>query len=75
MHGARHGIRNPFFIARHPNGRVLYSISDPSGRMVLAANYLGGSVVSYPLAEDGALGEASSRRDTSAEVVCDRRRR
>lgn len=91
-------ISNPFFIDLHPNGKVLYSISDPdrdqevaalsldrssgelkpinkqptqggypcyvavdpSGRMVVAANYNGGSVISYPLEKDGALGKAGS---------------
>ncbi len=91
-------ISNPFFIHLHPNGKVLYSISDPdneqmvealaferstgeltpinkqpteggypcyvavdpSGRMVVAANYKGGSVISYPIDKDGALGAAGS---------------
>jgi len=91
-------ISNPFFIHLHPNGRVLYSISDPdneqmvealsldrstgeltpinkqptqggypcyvavdpSGRMVVAANYKGGNVISYPIEKDGALGPAGS---------------
>ena len=91
-------IVHPFFIDLHPNGRVLYSVSDPngdadvaafsldrssgelelinkqptqgeypcyvrvdpSGRMVVAASYSGGSVISYPLETDGALGKAGS---------------
>ena len=91
-------ISNPFFVDLHPNGNVVYSISDPdneqmvealaldratgeltpinkqptqggypcyvavdpSGRMVVAANYEGGSVISYPLEEDGALGAVGS---------------
>lgn len=91
-------INNPFFIDMHPNGEILYSITDPggeqlvsalafdrdsgelalinqqptqggypcyvevdpSGRAVVVANYNGGSVISYPLSEDGALGEAGS---------------
>lgn len=92
------GISNPFFIAIHPNGQVLYSITDPggeqlvsaltfdrdsgalelinqqptqggypcyvevdpTGRAAVVANYNGGSVISYPLAASGALGEAGS---------------
>ena len=92
------GISNPFFIDMHPNGQVLYSITDPggdqlvsalafdrdsgaltminqqqtrggypcyvavdsTGRAVLAANYNGGRVISYPLTADGALGKAGS---------------
>ena len=92
------GISNPFFIDLHPNGQVLYSITDPggeqlvsalsfdrdsgaldlinqqptrggypcyvavdpSGRTAIVANYNGGSVISYPLNADGALGEAGS---------------
>ena len=92
------GISNPFFIDLHPNGQVLYSITDPggeqlvsalsfdrdsgalelmnqqptrggypcyvevdpTGRMAVVANYDGGSVISYPLTDDGALGEAGS---------------
>ena len=91
-------ITSPFFIDMHPNGKVLYSITDPgagelvsalafdrssgslelinqqstqggypcyvevdpSGRTVVVANYNGGSVISYPLKGDGALGEAAS---------------
>jgi 6-phosphogluconolactonase len=92
------GTINPFFIDMHPNGKVLYSITDPggeqlvsalafdrasgalelinqqptrggfpcyvavdpTGRAACVANYSGGSVISYPLAADGALGEARS---------------
>ena len=92
------GISNPFFVDIHPNGQVLYSITDPggeqlvsalafdrdsgalelinqqptqggypcyvavdpTGRAVLVANYEGGSVISYPLTEGGALGKAGS---------------
>lgn len=32
----------------------------PSGRVVLVANYTGGSVASFPVREDGSLGEAGS---------------
>jgi len=91
-------IGHPFFIAIHPNGQVLYSITDPggerlvtalsfdrangalqriidqptqggypcyvevdpTGRSLVVANYDGGSVISYPLGEDGALGAAGS---------------
>jgi 6-phosphogluconolactonase len=91
-------ISNPFFIGMHPNGQVLYSITDPggeqlvsalaldrdtgaltlinqqptqggypcyvevdpSGRAVIVANYEGGSVISYPLADNGALGEVGA---------------
>ena len=41
-------------------GGPCYVEVDPSGRMVVAANYTGGSVISYPLEKDGALGEAGS---------------
>ena len=92
------GISNPFFIGMHPNGQVVYSITDPggeqlvsalafdrgsgalelinqqptqggypcyveadpTGRGVLVANYNGGSVISYPLTDSGALGKAAS---------------
>jgi 6-phosphogluconolactonase len=30
-------IKEPFYIALHPNGQVLYSISDPSGEQLVAA--------------------------------------
>ena len=91
-------ISNPFFIDIHPNGQVLYSITDPggeqlvsalafdhangalellnqqatqgdypcyvevdsTGRAVVVANYGGGSVISYSLTDDGALGKAES---------------
>ena len=91
-------ISNPFFIDMHPNGQVLYSITDPGGEQlvsalafdrnsgalevinqqptqggypcyvevdptghaVVVANYEGGSVISFPLSADGALGEAGS---------------
>jgi 6-phosphogluconolactonase len=91
-------ISNPFYIDLHPNGNVLYSITDPAGehlvsalsfdrdsgalelinqqstqgdypcyvavdptgRSVLVANYMGGSVISYPIGPDGALGKAGS---------------
>ena len=33
---------------------------DPSGRWVLVANYSGGTVASFPIQADGALGEAAS---------------
>ena len=33
---------------------------DSSGRMLIVANYAGGSVASFPVGADGALGEASS---------------
>ena len=33
---------------------------DPSGRMVIVANYKGGSVASFPIGEDGSLGRAAS---------------
>ncbi len=92
------GMKNPFYIALHPNGEVLYSIVDPdeeglvaamafdresgslqfinqqttrgdypcyvdvdaSGRALVAANYGSGSVISFPIGEGGALGEAGS---------------
>lgn len=97
------GIKNPSFVAIHPNGKLLYAVSeiadldgkptggvtafsidpqtggltalnsqsstgagpchvtvDRTGRTVLAANYGGGSVVSFPIAPDGKLGPAAS---------------
>lgn len=96
-------LRDPSFLALHPNGRFLYAVSetddydaagsgsvasfaidpvsgaltklnqvssrggwpchlsvDPSGRMLIVANYKGGSVASFPLAEDGTVGHAAS---------------
>ncbi|MDA0709937.1 MAG: lactonase family protein, partial [bacterium] len=41
-------------------GYPCYVEADPTGRSVLVANYEGGSVVSYPIGEKGALGEAGS---------------
>ena len=46
---------------------------DPSGRMVVAANYTGGSVVSYPLQPDGALKEAGSFVQHTGTSVHERR--
>jgi len=37
-----------------------YIIFDKSGKFVLVANYTGGSVIVYPILEDGRLGEASA---------------
>lgn len=97
------GIKNPSFLAIHPNGKLLYAVSeiadldgkptggvtafsidpqtsgltalnsqsstgagpchvtvDRTGKTVLAANYGGGSVVSFPVATDGKLGPAAS---------------
>lgn len=91
-------VKEPFYIALHPQGELLYSITDPggdqlvsalsfdrstgvlelinqqptqggypcyvevdpSGRAVVVANYNGGSVISYPIGADGALGTAGS---------------
>ena len=96
-------IQDPSFLALHPNGRFLYSVSetddhdsdgsgsvvsfalDPSsgqlrklnevssrgagpchlsvdgtGSMLIVANYRGGNVASFPVNEDGTLGEAAS---------------
>ncbi len=33
---------------------------DPSGRMLIVANYKGGSVASFPISEDGTVGHAAS---------------
>src|SRR5690606_819184 len=33
---------------------------DPSGRVAVAANYGGGSICSFPINEDGSLGEAAT---------------
>ena len=90
-------ITNPTFLAIHPNGRFLYSVSaqpagtvsafridsqsgrltplntmssrgngpchvlvDKTGRNLLVANFVSGSVASLPVKEDGSLGEASA---------------
>ncbi len=96
-------VRDPSFLALHPNGRYLYSVTeiddfdsggsgsissfaieagsgalrklnevssmggwpchlniDSSGQMLIVANYKGGSVASFPVKEDGTLGEAAS---------------
>lgn len=42
-----------------------YVSIDNSGNFVMAANYVGGSVVLYPIAEDGAITESSSYRKHS----------
>ena len=41
-------------------GYPCYVAVDPSGRAAVVANYSGGSVISYPLGADGALGKAGS---------------
>jgi len=41
-------------------GMPCYVEVDPSGSAAVVANYNGGSVISYPLAADGALGETGS---------------
>ncbi len=41
-------------------GYPCYVEVDPSGRAVVVANYMGGSVISYPLTDSGALGDAGS---------------
>ena len=41
-------------------GYPCYVEADPTGRAVIVANYNGGSVISYPINEDGSLGEAGS---------------
>jgi 6-phosphogluconolactonase len=33
---------------------------DPTGKLLIAANYTGGSVAAFPIADDGQLGEASA---------------
>ena len=96
-------VRDPSFLALHPNGKYLYAVTesddfdadgsgsvsafkvdaksgaltklnevsskggwpchlnvDPSGRMLIIANYKGGSVASFPVREDGTLGGATS---------------
>jgi 6-phosphogluconolactonase len=42
------------------DGYPCYVEVDPAGRAVVVANYEGGSVISYPLSDSGALGEAGS---------------
>lgn len=102
MVGLAAEIPNPTFLAVHPNGRFLYSVSelrdggerrdgavnafsigpgtgslaflgrqscqgigpchvavDATGRWVLVANYVSGSVAVLPVREDGSLGEAT----------------
>ncbi len=104
-------VRRPFYIDIHPNGQVLYSITDPggeqlvsalafdrdsgsleminqqptqgeypcyveidpSGRAVVVANYNGGSVISYPVGEDGALGEAGSFHQHEGSSINEKR--
>ena len=96
--GLAAAISNPSFLALHPNGRFLYSVSendesgivasfaidrstgilnklnevsskgrgpchlnvDPSGRMLIVANYHSGNIASFPVNDDGSLGEATS---------------
>src|SRR5690606_35699383 len=41
-------------------GAPCHLVVDPSGRYVLAANYAGGSVASFPIEADGGLGAAAS---------------
>lgn len=96
-------LREPSFLAAHPNGKYLYALSeiddydgessgsisafsidaasgkltklnevssrgawpchlnvDAGGAMLIAANYKGGSAASFPIGNDGALGEAAS---------------
>lgn len=96
-------MREPSFLALHPNGDYLYAVSetddfdsagsgsvvsfaidsasarltklnevssrggwpchlnvDSNGRMLIVANYKGGSIASFPINEDGTLGEAAS---------------
>ena len=49
-------------INRQPTqgGYPCYVEVDPTGGSALVANYIGGSVISYPLTDAGALGEAAS---------------
>jgi 6-phosphogluconolactonase len=54
-------------------GGPCYVEVDPSGRMVVAANYTGGSVISYPLEPDGALKEAGSFVQHTGTSVDERR--
>lgn len=96
-------VREPSFLALHPNGDYLYAVSetddfdsagcgsvlsfaidsesaqltklnevssgggwpchlsiDSGGRMLIVANYKGGSIASFPIDSDGTLGEAAS---------------
>ena len=96
-------MREPSFLALHPNGDYLYAVSetddfdsagsgsvvsfaidsasarltklnevssrggwpchlnvDSNGRMLIVANYKGGSIASFPINDDGTLGEAAS---------------
>ncbi len=56
-------------------GGPCYVEVDPSGRMVVAANYTGGSVVSYPVGEDGALGPIGSFVQHTGTSVHERRQK
>ncbi|MEM7034003.1 MAG: lactonase family protein [Chloroflexota bacterium] len=49
------------FINQRPTqgAHPCHLVVDQTGRFVMAANYSGGSIVMYPLGEDGSLGEAS----------------
>lgn len=46
---------------------------DPTGRAVVAANYGGGSVVSFPIGKDGALGAAGSFIEHEGSSVNEKR--
>lgn len=101
--GLAAALREPSFLAPHPNGKYLYALSeiddyggassgsisafsidaasgkltainevssrgawpchlnvDAGGKMLIAANYKGGSVASFPIGDDGSLGAAAS---------------
>jgi 6-phosphogluconolactonase len=99
------GVQNPHFLARHPNGRFLYSTNggdasavsafeidpatgrlaflnsqpspgagpthlavDPSGRLVVVANYAGGSVAAFPVGGDGRLAAHSDFHQHAGEL-------
>lgn len=104
-------IKEPFFIDLHPQGEVVYAITDPggaarvtalrldrasgemtamnsqstqgdypcyvevdpSGRAVVAANYQGGNVSSYPLNDDGSLGAPASFVQHEGSSINERR--
>ena len=54
------GVLEPLNERTTRGGYPCYVEVDPSGRALVAANYSGGSVISFPLGEDGALGAGGS---------------
>lgn len=54
-------------------GAPCYVVVDPTGRFVLAANYVGGNVAVLPIRRDGSLGEATDvKQDHGASINAER---